>query len=177
MTSSNVKNRFIENWLYYGWAFFPCAGFVLPNVTQWKNYFYLFVLLPWLITLVLSVIGKSKINSDVDGASPSHWKNSILMSSIKQFVYIGAYLCAGLIVVNHKQFDVNNVLRYTCYGAGICLAISTFMYFTQEPPHGLTKLGLPNRFWGYGMVENSLTMAQHFGGICLICVEVRRFSY
>lgn len=171
---------FTINYLSLGWMIFPCLCFLVPNVTQLKNGFYLFVLVPWLL-LLPSLIKENRLWRNpalivsllllIYLAISSTWAGSVtneLGFYVKQVVYLVCYLSAGMYLAKYARFDLNKTLLYACYGAAICLLISTLMYFTQEPPHGLTKLGLPNRFWGYGMVENSLALAQFFGSICLI---------
>ena len=177
-----LQKNFLKIWLvlFWGWVAFPAVNFLVPETQWWKNYFYIFVLLPWLLLLPSNFKKREVWLNPIFLVSvllisylmlTSLWSSSeklYFLFYLKQVIYIIAYLSAGALLIERFPHLLDYTFKAIMLAGSISIACTIVVYIQMRVPHGLSDAGVLQRLEGVGMLVNPLVAAQNYGVLCLI---------
>lgn len=195
----NTTSKFL-NFLYLtlklGWIAFPAIAFIAPDLSIWKNFFYLTIILPSILILVLNesrqLIPCKNVTPTAETITKHYWLNLIKTHQIFLLATISClYLSISTLwSTNEDQLYLTHFLKLSFFilvylYAGCLLAKK----YTNVIIHSLNTIlifgcialsitvasyiyqysaNLSQRLEGIWLLTNPLVAAQFFGILCLI---------
>lgn len=167
----SIQNKILSKYFIWLYIIF-LVGFFVVSTRMHRNYFYLFLLTPFYLSIDLSCL-KKVISSKIFLVASFYcvyifitlgWANGVTVEDTYESVRKGSLVIAFLILtVVFFQNNWNLVARlfkYTCLFAGICSFVTMFLFYYNNK--------LSGRITGIGTLDNPIMAGNSYAAVALI---------
>ena len=167
----NNKNKFLTK--YFIWLYIVfVAGFFVLSTRVHRNYFYIFLLIPFFLCVDITFLKKIKFSKIFLVAFifcvymflSLGWANAVSLEdsyeSVRKGILVIAFLVLTVVFFQNNWNLVTRFFKYTCLFSGIfsCITMALFYYKNQ----------FSGRITGIGTLDNPIMAGNSYAAVALI---------